>query len=533
MPTGLMCTNPDCDEVLYQGHLRKTESGLIQIRSRLRQLDEKLQHLRCDVNKHEARIGRMEARAREVVRNAESTQVPKARLQELRRDSWHELGVARVPLYHALAAREDTELARDSLLRDEAALLMPFTLDAFRVAPIRHLPAEVLLEIFMAARTKDVETVGRGSLPLLSQVCGEWRNVACAHPALWASISFALFDVTASTLAWVQVYLERSKAAPLSLEMHASKSFRRSTLNPWTLDLLDGHLERLYSFSLTGSHCSQVDLLGWHSRLPRLENLRLPHLAAALYKPFEVLPRLSTLSLQSAAPPRGVPISQVTSLCIVGDLNPVDLLGFSNLTSLAFTYDVRPQSAHWTHVTLPGLTCWKVDFGHGPQTPPDFFDFFTTPALISLEVTALLVPVPIAAFLSRSQCPLTSLTLRRCYSLTTDLRQMFEHSRDLESLVVVFDVDVTADIDKVLELLTIHNETAVLLPKLRRLYLEGQYSVDDAVLVEMVESRVAGPTGTSNRLESAEIVVRRRAMAEECAQRLNALKGVSLICPNR
>ncbi|KAJ7679492.1 hypothetical protein DFH06DRAFT_511979 [Mycena polygramma] len=474
------------DEELYEGHQRKTESRLIQTASLLRDVEEKLKSLWCEGDNHEATIARLEGRVVQVLQNAEPIRI--GRLQDIRL----EIAVTKSALQRVVEARQRVEHNRDGLLREEAALRVPLTLEAYRAAPIRRLPVDLVVEILMAAKPKQLEPAGRGIVPLLSQVCQEWRDLACDHAALWASFSFALFDADAAALGWLQTYLVRSKAALLTLEVDATKQFRKSRPALHALDLLAAHSERLRSLSLVGSHWSSVTLHGFHSRLPRLEKLQFPHMDAEFDQQFAVAPRLHTLTLQSTVPPDGVPVSQITSLYIVGALSPADLLDFSNMTSLAFTFtgEVYPD---WTHTTLPGLRSLTVNFRNDPSTPSDFFDYFTTPVLQSLEIIALPLQGRISALLSRSRCQLKTLTLRNCCGFTAELQQLFEHSPDLESFAVVHRASVTAITDKVLELLTVQPGTTALLPKLGHLVIEGKYSVDDAVLVAMLESRSPGP----------------------------------------
>ncbi|KAJ6476533.1 hypothetical protein C8R47DRAFT_660962 [Mycena vitilis] len=515
------------DEELYEGHQRKTESRLIQTASQLRDVEEKLKSLWCEGDAHETAIASLESRAAEVLLNAEPIRI--GRLQDIRL----EIAVTKSALQRVVGARERLEHQRDGLLREEVALRVPLTLEAYRAAPIRRLPVDLVVEIFTAAKPKQLEPAGRGIVPLLSQVCQEWRDLACDHAALWASFSFALFDAEAAALAWLQTYLVRSKAALLTLEVDATKQFRKSRPALHALDLLAAHSERLRNLSLVGSHWSSVTLHGFQSRLPRLEKLQFPHMDAEFDQQFAVAPRLHTLTLQSTVPPDGVPVSQITSLHIVGALSPADLLDFSNMTSLAFTFtgEVYPD---WTHTTLPGLRSLTVNFRNDPSIPSDFFDYFTTPALKSLEIIALPLQVPlqgrISALLFRSRCQLKSLTLRNCSGFIAELQQLFEHSPDLESLAVVHGASATAVTDKVLELLTVRPGTTALLPNLGHLVLEGNYSVDDTLLVAMLESRSPGSPDISNHLRSVDLLLLGRAMTEERTQGLHALKGTSFMC---
>jgi hypothetical protein len=116
------------------------------------------------------------------------------------------------------------------------------TLAAFSSAPVRRVPADVLVEIFMAvqsmaeiaALSKSADTrlkgwekpellaVGHGPATVISQVSSGWRETAFGHPALWSSFSFSPYGSQKSDLA--ALYLERARSAPLTVEIVLSPS---------------------------------------------------------------------------------------------------------------------------------------------------------------------------------------------------------------------------------------------------------------------------------------------------------------------
>ncbi|KDQ65153.1 hypothetical protein JAAARDRAFT_168081, partial [Jaapia argillacea MUCL 33604] len=89
-------------------------------------------------------------------------------------------------------------------------------------SPIRHLPPEILSEVFMDCLDQDHKGPLLHTQPLLlSAVCCHWRVVALATPALWSTISFQLRHEQPQDLerisAALELFMARSAASPLSL----------------------------------------------------------------------------------------------------------------------------------------------------------------------------------------------------------------------------------------------------------------------------------------------------------------------------
>ncbi|KAJ6529817.1 hypothetical protein B0H19DRAFT_1274203 [Mycena capillaripes] len=208
-----------------------------------------------------------------------------------------------------------------------------------------------MVEIFTAAKPKHPQPVGRGIVPLLSRVCQEWRAVASDHSPLWATFTFALFDADPSALRWLKIYLERSKAASLTVEVDATKRSGKPVPTLQVLKLIAEHSERLFSLSLVGSHWLAIGLSRFQGRLSSLEVLQLPDLNDESYQQFNVAPRLHTLILQSADIPDGVSIAQVSSVYILRDTSPAGLLNFSNMTSLVSIF--APQTGPCGTLSCP------------------------------------------------------------------------------------------------------------------------------------------------------------------------------------
>ncbi|KAJ7852820.1 hypothetical protein B0H14DRAFT_3865998 [Mycena olivaceomarginata] len=440
------------DEELFHDHQAKTRTLLTEIEKSLRDMEKQLERALQAGYDLEWRLASLEARENELVQATEP--ISAAQLRDVRVEYF----VVQRKLRTTVEERQVLEDRRNALVRDRAALCMPITLDAFRSAPTRRVPDEILTEIFMAAKGEKVQPVGKGIIPLLSQVCEEWRVSVCNYPLAWASFSWALSEESPSALCWLQICLERSKAASLTVELDGTKRPRHSGLLTSALELISAHSQRLYSLRLNGDHWTSIRLTGFYAQLPRLEILQLPFLFTThLSHQFEIAPRLHTLILPGSQPPHHISASQITSLHMGFDITPRDPVP---LSQYALT-DVQNRCKDGP----------KPLFRSGQCAEPDFFDYFTTPALESLDIT---IPSAskIAAFLHRSGCLLRHLVLQNCAVNATELVDIFEHTPNLESFTVVTGFNRTSIREQVSEVL-VGRSSEALLPKLRRLVMDG------------------------------------------------------------
>ncbi|KAJ7644596.1 hypothetical protein FB45DRAFT_1116197 [Roridomyces roridus] len=117
------------------------------------------------------------------------------------------------------------------------------------VAPVRKLPAELLVEIFMLILEIGKETHRIGFVRnrirprlALTQVCARWRRVMHTSPGLWA-IGMDLHvrqSTTSEDIVAVQRWLDRSAPLPIPISLtsgtHAAQCFflmlRVSKINP-------------------------------------------------------------------------------------------------------------------------------------------------------------------------------------------------------------------------------------------------------------------------------------------------------------
>ncbi|KAJ7141598.1 hypothetical protein C8R46DRAFT_1361193 [Mycena filopes] len=437
------------DEELLKIHLAKNAIVFDETQGLLQGLDAELAELDTGTQDLECRISTI----RELVRIRGLCNQVALKLQGVEQ----RLAPFQEQLHIASAKKKGLMEQHKKLARTASALQPPLTLERFREAPIRRLPSDVLAEIIGSSSDGRIQPLGRGLPPLVSRVCRWWRAVALDHPTFWASFSLSLNETRSAR--WLGLYLERSKTLPLTIDLNTTVWPLEWAVESYVNGLIAAHAERLESFTLRGTR--------WHS--------------------------LDT---------KGIPTSQIRTLCLHLDNTYFDLRGFSNLTSLSwsFTFGLWGRRGWRTDLTvaLPKLSTLQVDFsGAGPQTTTavihspentNFLHHFTTPALKSLAITSLDGPGGLTAFIKRSGCKLDHLRLEQASMRVSDLLLTLQVLSSLGSFEVV-DGFATSFTNRVLEAMTMLPGRPGVLPELKRLRVDGRYAFSDMALVEMLESR--------------------------------------------
>ncbi|KAJ7905874.1 hypothetical protein B0H13DRAFT_2334076 [Mycena leptocephala] len=484
------------DAELLRNHLIKSDALLRETQAGIQDLENKIEEVGRGGQVLERKIARIE----DLIRIRQLCSKVASKLTGIE----ERLVPVKTQLLAVGEERQALQKQREALRRRESALLPPLTLELFRAAPLRRCPVDILLEIFTVAKP-GIQPLGEGILPLLSQVCGTWRAVAHDHPALWSSFSFSLFDLDFASVRWLELHLENSRTASLTIEVDATQRPRDSLRVSQAVTLIAAHSERLHNFRLTGTKWDSISVSG--SRFLRvLDN----------------------------GDPAKIQISYIRSLYLhrhaAYTLDGLDK--FSNMTPLTCKFSNGWWSGTWhsQHVVLRKLSSWKLDFG-STSTPSNFFNHYTTPALESLELKSLAQPAELAAFIQRSGCNLKSLFMRKSSVRVVEVIPILEVSPKLERLAVV-DGFSTAVTDKLLEAMDMGPGHAALLPRLQHLRIDGRYAFRFGILAGMLESRFA--LGGSVPLNSVKLSLDDRVVNDADVQRLTALKGlsVSLNCLN-
>ncbi|KAJ6512789.1 hypothetical protein C8R45DRAFT_327302 [Mycena sanguinolenta] len=244
---------------------------------------------------------------------------------------------------HTLLAEPEHELARiDAQIEEiEIALaqlkeqreLLKRPIDAHRalLSPIRRIPHDVLVEIFLACLpSKHNALIDPAQAPLLlGRVCRHWSSVAYNTPMLWRSIHIPVLNyletspnILARLEKIVEDWLERSATCSLSLSIfdNANSAFDLEK-NPLVFRLLP-FTQRLRHLTINGDVALFRPLLCLGSEgLPLLKGLRIHNIA---YSPnfddvFQI-PTLEEIALTTATTvdPRSLALqwSRLTELCL-------------------------------------------------------------------------------------------------------------------------------------------------------------------------------------------------------------------------
>ncbi|KAJ7452649.1 hypothetical protein FB451DRAFT_1185763 [Mycena latifolia] len=466
-----MQTPSDTDAKLLLNHELKTDIRLAEIHAILYAIDDLIASAKVRALKLKRTLKTENARERHATaRNWE--------LEDIRR----EIRDAERLLRIAAQERAALEDMRDALLREGAALRCPITAEAFRAAPMRRMPADILRAIFVLLTPDEIQPLGWGVVP-----------------------SASMRGVESGGFNLLKLYLQRAKGAPLTVMLNSTTSRRGRTLtyaarrsrSARVMATVAAHSDQLYSLRLLGNDWSSVALHGFRGRLLCLEVLQLPSLVIPGNREFELAPRLHTLILNDSYsyghPDIAHPDTQIRSLHLRHGAGPAGLGEFANLTSLTCTLRGTARPDVWRgagHIVLPCVARWRLNFAGKSAAPPGFFTHYTAPALASLEIAGLesAEPTQLGAFVKRSHCALTCLILRRSCVPEAELMQVYKRSPTLVQLVVR-EGPPTAVTERLLEAMTARADHSALLPELKSLVIEGTYMYRDAIWADMVGSR--------------------------------------------
>ncbi|KAF8214973.1 hypothetical protein K438DRAFT_1562116, partial [Mycena galopus ATCC 62051] len=85
---------------------------------------------------------------------------------------------------------KEMEIALDQLKEQRATLRVPIDAHKALISPMRCIPQDILVEIFLACLpTEHNACIDSAEAPLvLGRICRHWRSVAYSTPMLWRSI---------------------------------------------------------------------------------------------------------------------------------------------------------------------------------------------------------------------------------------------------------------------------------------------------------------------------------------------------------
>ncbi|KAJ7646539.1 hypothetical protein FB45DRAFT_1051211 [Roridomyces roridus] len=324
--------------------------------------------------------------------------------------------------------------------RQHAVLLQSLEAHKPILSPIRHLPNELLAEIFTVVVRDAFNSIPSwGRLPhfehpwVLSRVCRRWATVALGTPSLWSWIPLDLdaIGIKPGGLAMTKLLHERSGNLPLSI--HLSEAYRRSPIGTRRiLDIVFAQCERWQTVKLYGGPESPLthDISAVSGRLHALTtldvfaevDLELDTLVEI--NTFAIVPNLVAVRVcvededgVLRRPHLKFPWHQLTRLSIAlacrADTLPL-LPQLSNIVELRVEWrDTSFDLPQTTTITLPHLQILEViaQCASSPY-PLSLLNFFNTPLLKHLSIDNEADEPAVLSFIKRSGC---KQSLKFCY----------------------------------------------------------------------------------------------------------------------
>ncbi|KAJ7166340.1 hypothetical protein C8R43DRAFT_1232390 [Mycena crocata] len=397
-------------------------------------------------------------------------------------------------------ARIDSQIRDLMRLRDrERGLITALKLV---IAPIRKLPAEILVEIFL--HYLDIWWYSRNDLKrvlTLSHVCAHWRQIACTTPQLWTGALPINFKKAFSDtyLSMAKTFLERSAPFPIPMTLDVESRGVAPLINS-----LFSSAPRWRSLQLHDYFSARFRQMAPNT-LANLESIDVkiygPAGYAAPVTAFLTAPLLRRVNLQAAQSTSHLPMpwAQLTHVTL-SETSPqlsLDiLLQCTSICSATFTdmnaWSVEPDAA--LPVALPQLESLEVRFRWeslevGHITP--FFARLELPGLSNLSLSTgseyFWSSTDFTQFQLRSP-NIEQLTIDNCSFEPDDLIAVLLGAPNLVNLSL--ELCRNCIDDSVLDLLRYTEQTAPVVPRLASMYafiIDDQFT--EGFMQKMVQSR--------------------------------------------
>ncbi|KAJ3503505.1 hypothetical protein NLJ89_g8400 [Agrocybe chaxingu] len=286
------------------------------------------------------------------------------------------------------------------------------------ISPMRHLPTDILREVFIQTLPESNAIMKANRCPLLlTRICRFWRDVALSTPNLWTSLQIkvpgkGIPSSTANKIAiGIHEWFSRSGALPLSISLISDHWHKRDDLphEPITASLIPFSsrwhkleitsyaphisnlaavkdvpiLESVEIFSIPSDHGFNADIATWtESGFLAAPALRECLVCGAPVSPIALpsnLARLTSLSLGM-----GFGVFEGSIVEVFRALKP-----YLQLTTLRLALPSRRDTANNGNVpvlTFPSLT--QLDIHDGGHDLSSLFRTFTAPKLQAFEYMA-------------------------------------------------------------------------------------------------------------------------------------------------
>lgn len=433
------------------------------------------------------------------------------------------------------------------------------------LSPIRRVPVEVLVEIFLRCLPDDhfVKPSTQSAPLLLTQICQNWRHLSLSIGRLWASISVEINKERCSPHPLlIASWLARSGALPLSFQLIDRLTLEDVTQHqpPFTAPPI---IARFIPY-LNRWHTVHLDFSDWRVNTgldaliaggppPLLESL-------SIWRDFWIKEDSNSLRVLLSAPR----LHDLTWAARHSQLDPMAIVVLSKMTSIRIEYFV-PLDNFYTvlkhspslltcrfsvhkespvldtlPIIVPQLRSLDLSVGGSLDT---VFQKFTAPSLTQLRISkALVFPAlagerfwyanQVSSFISASVSGIKHLEFLNVDITSSELIDLLKQlSSSLNHLTVSDDGSRYPVNDEVLQALTRQiDEADNLCPNLEYLKLWGCIQSTDGLLADMVQSRwnPSVLSTTIKRLEMVFVMLRPLADYAEDVGRLKRLNDSRL-----
>ncbi|RDB16566.1 hypothetical protein Hypma_002931 [Hypsizygus marmoreus] len=398
------------------------------------------------------------------------------------------------------------------------------------LSPMRRLPRELLIEIFLLTRDWLSEEGGFTPIPVgpyskpsplvITHVCSDWRKVALSMPALWATIrsshekydpsvpdSGPLYDERLQT--WL---IRTGKHHPLDITFEGPPTYHET---PCPVSWINPYMNRVRTLTLVGG----VGTLP-SGTFPMLEMLSIDDYDShdELKNNQVSFPSIHRVVLKGCFyhdPSTFVPLLQLTHLYLdIDSTFPMSIFldmvsQAKELVELELSFfevdeDLEDPDLIVTaedRVVMGQLQTLVTPI---PVVTSSLLRYVTLPALITLDLTYNLWPASLYSSLqSRSSFPLQSLNLRNWICDGMDPTEFLDVLQKLPSLREIVSYGALAITPTLVSGLTSISSDGVpdVAPNLEYLglFVNPKVETDDGLLLEMVASR--DPSGKPAVLE--------------------------------
>ncbi|KAF7979227.1 hypothetical protein HWV62_67 [Athelia sp. TMB] len=402
-------------------------------------------------------------------------------------------------LEHLKAAQERLQLKRSALQQHAAAC-------AALMAPIKRVPPEILVEVFMYLLPKvwnDASAVALRSRMLPSHICKRWRELSLSVAHFWSEITVKVDrEDMDRRLECARSWLARSGSCPLKVHL--------SCLWPPYLAQWQSLLDLILPYSTRWAHASIHSVMPdtltvLKGNLPILESVAVIFSAwPNSYAPFESAPKLRRIDaladdlLNGAA----LPWAQLTEV-EVSDSSVRQCLAIINKLPNVVSYNVTLSSSSEDPVAelYGGPPIRLVNLKHlnvtGEADISGFHESLELPALISYtyqeaeESVTLWKMTALSSLIARSSCLVKDIDILLTSAVgEDDAVLLLQHTPSLETLDLRSRCARGATCSSILQALSIHLEASCLAPQLQELCLYYDQDFDFQLIVEMLELRL-------------------------------------------